>query len=263
MNLPSYKINPMTDQPVPMVLRLPKRTTPYITYTLVGLTISIYILQWVFFLSTGDDIIGAIGMKWNEAIRAGQYWRLLTPMLLHSIYNPLHIAFNMYFLYRAGQEIEILLGRKRYTALYLLGALAGNVISFLFSTSYSLGASTALFAILGAQVFILWRNVKTVPQLRTMLNSALLNLAINVAYGFLNARIDNAGHLGGLLGGLLFSLLAGPIYAGEFRTSSQGQEYFEISEARTMLPVNIAILISLIVWIGLAIVGLGGCCTVQ
>ena len=183
---------------------------PIVTYVLLGVTILIFVLQ---FLSeaafNGLDIPAALGMKVNSLILRGEYWRLITPVLLHG--NILHIAFNMYALYIFGPVLERHFGRPRFLSLYLLSAFAGNVVSFIFSPANSLGSSTAIFGLIGAQAVFLYQNRNVLSGMARQALSQIVTIAvINLMIG-LSPGIDNWGHIGGLLGGVLFSWMAGPL----------------------------------------------------
>ncbi len=147
-------------------------------------------------------------MKSNQAIAAGQWWRLFTPMLLHG--GIFHIGFNMYALYVLGPELERFYGGWRFFLLYLVAGFAGNVVSFVLSPYNSLGASTAIFGLLGAEGVFLYQHKKLFGQraqraLMNIIFIAVINLAIGLSPG-----IDNWGHLGGLVGGTLFAWFGGP-----------------------------------------------------
>ncbi|NMB90049.1 MAG: rhomboid family intramembrane serine protease, partial [Chloroflexi bacterium] len=139
-----------------------------------------------------------------------QVWRLITPILLHG--SLIHIGFNMYALYVIGPGLERYYNSRRFLLLYLIGGFAGNVFSFLFSTSASLGASTAIFALIAAQgIFILKNRFLFGKNATSMLINVGVIVLINLALG-LSPGIDNWGHMGGLVGGLIFAWFAGPIY---------------------------------------------------
>ncbi len=186
-----------------------RRQTPVVVYVIMGLTISIYLLQMLTeFALGGVDLPAVLGMKINALIQQGQLWRLFTPMLLHG--SLLHIGFNMYALYALGPGLESFYGHRRFLVLYVLSGFAGNVFSFLFSPANSLGSSTAIFGLLGAQAVFLYQNKKLFGSsaqraLGNVVMVAVLNLWIGLSPG-----IDNWGHLGGLVGGVLFSWFAGP-----------------------------------------------------
>jgi rhomboid protease GluP len=195
-------------QPVMRRVSLPQNP-PYISYAIMGLTILVFLLQEASLSLTGGDYPAAIGMKVNDLILQGQFWRLITPVLLHG--GILHIGFNMYALYIFGPGLERHFGHWRFLALYLLGGFAGNVLSFVFSPAYSLGSSTAIFGLLGAEGVFLYQNRELFGK---NARSALVNIVIigvaNLAIG-VSPGIDNWGHVGGLLGGVSFAWLAGPI----------------------------------------------------
>ena len=102
--------------PVPVLFKLSKEK-PWVSYTLLGITVLVYGLQ---FLSTklstgGYDWPALLGAKINSLILAGQLWRLITPVLLHG--SLMHIAFNMYALFILGPGLERFYGHKRFLAL--------------------------------------------------------------------------------------------------------------------------------------------------
>jgi rhomboid protease GluP len=182
---------------------------PIVTYVLLGITITVFILQMATEQLYGVDIPAYLGRKENLLIIDGQWWRLLTPMFLHG--NVMHIGFNMYALFLLGPGLERFYGHGRFLLLYVLAGFAGNVMSFLLTDSPSLGASTAIFGLLAAQAVFLLQNRRYFDQQRT--SQALRNIIIVAVINFvigLSPGIDNWGHLGGFLGGALFAWLAGP-----------------------------------------------------
>lgn len=195
-------------QPRPVLVHRPE-VKPVLTYIILGLTVLVFLLQLISDTLLGVDLPAALGMKINEGILRGELWRLITPVLLHGSF--IHIIGNMYGLYIFGPELERNFGRARFLALYLLSGLAGNVVSFLFSSNPSLGSSTAVFGLLGAEAVFLYHNRELLGRsaqraLGNLITIALLNLVIGLA-----PRIDNWGHIGGLLGGTLFAWLGGPL----------------------------------------------------
>jgi rhomboid protease GluP len=191
------------------MVRAPK-TAPFVTYTIAAVTILVYALQaGTQYIGQGMDLPALWGMKINEAIVAGQLWRLLTPVFLHG--SILHLGFNMYALFIFGPGLERYYGHGRYVALYFLSGFAGNVASFLFSTAPSLGSSTAIFGLLGAEGVFLYRNRELFGSsaqraLVNLIVIAVINLVIGMQPG-----IDNWGHIGGLIGGVLFAWFGGPV----------------------------------------------------
>jgi len=176
----------------------------------------VYLLQQFSNNAYGFDLLAELGLKYGPAILAGEYWRLITPVFLHgSIY---HIAFNLYALFVIGRGLEKQYGTARYLLLYFLSAFAGNVVSFIFSPAPSLGSSTAIFGLIGAQAVLAYQNRTLLgDRYRPILVNALTIAGINLVLG-LSPGIDNWGHIGGLIGGSLFAWFAGPRWqiAGEY-----------------------------------------------
>lgn len=199
-------------RPIPRPVRVPMpQSAPYVTYSIIGVTVVFYLLQLASEFLLGGDLPAALLLKSNQAIRDGQLWRLFTPALLHGSIT--HIGFNMYALLSFGTTLERHFGHGRFFLLYVLGAFAGNVASFLFSDANSLGASTAIFGLLGAEAIFLVQNRKLFAgQFRGAIGNIIFIAAINLFIIGSLPGIDNWGHIGGLLGGLMFTSLAGPLW---------------------------------------------------
>ncbi len=216
------------DLPDRFVVRMPERK-PIAVYVILAITVGVYLVQMLseqgqLFLQNcpyfySPDIAACYGLKINEFIVQGQYWRLLTPIFLHG--SLLHIGFNMYALYVLGPELERHFGHWQFVALYFVSGFAGFVMSFLMTAAPSLGASTAIFGLLAAEGVFIYRNrhifgPRAKVALRSILNIAIINFLIGLSPG-----IDNWGHFGGFLGGIIFSWIAAPIYS----VSGSGPEY--------------------------------------
>ncbi len=194
--------------PTRVPIRLPK-TKPYVSYTLLALTILVFVAQLGSEYLLNIDLPAAYGLKVNELIAQGQLWRLLTPVLLHGSF--LHIAFNMYALSRIGPQLERYYGHKRMLAVYLLSGFGGNVFSMMFTNAPSLGSSTAIFGLIGALGVFFYHNKDLFgPAFRQALNNIISIAVINLVIG-LSPGIDNWGHVGGLIGGVIFAWLGGPV----------------------------------------------------
>ena len=182
---------------------------PLVTITLLIITIIIFLLQTASEYIFGLDLVAGVGMKVNDLIIDGQYWRFFTPMFLHG--SILHLGFNMYALYIFGPGLERYYGHGRFILLFFLSGFAGNVFSFTFTASNSLGSSTAIFGLLAAEGVFLYQNQKVFGGVaRRALNNIIMIAVVNLIIG-LSPGIDNWGHMGGLLGGAIFAFLGGPI----------------------------------------------------
>jgi rhomboid protease GluP len=194
--------------------QMPQRPVfrPYVTFVLIGICVAVYLLQLATYNFLQVDIPAAIGVKENNLIMAGQFWRLITPIFLHSVTNPLHIGFNMYALYAIGPTLERFYGRWRYLILFMVSGFAGNVMSFMFTQSPSLGASTAIFGLLGAEGVLIYQNRDVFGSIaRRALSQVVIIAAVNLVIGVTIPGIDIWGHIGGLIGGTLFAWFGGPV----------------------------------------------------
>lgn len=188
---------------------------PTVTYAIIGITVLIYILQLLSVAVLGYavyeiDWLEVYGARFNTAIRAGELWRFITPIFLHG--SVPHIFFNMYALLSIGTLLEKHFGHGRFLLLYLLGAFSGNVFSFLLTgeNGYSVGASTAVFGLIAAEVAFFYHNRKLFGgQAKQAISNAVFIIAVNLFIG-LTPGIDNWGHVGGLLGGAIFAWFASP-----------------------------------------------------
>lgn len=178
------------------------------TFGIIGITLFVFVLQTLSSLTPYGDIPLALGAKVNSAIAAGEIWRLVTPIFLHV--GILHVGVNMYSLYVIGPPVERLFGLPRMLTVYLLSGIAGVAFSLAFSTAPSVGASGAIFGLLGALGGFLFLHRRIFGragsvQLRQIALVAVINLAIGLSPG-----IDNWGHLGGLIAGLSLAYTIGP-----------------------------------------------------
>jgi len=220
---------------------------PLVTYVILGITVVVFIAQLLTQNMMGIDLPAAYLAKYDQLIIAGQLWRLITPVLVHG--SIAHIAFNMYALYIFGRNLEYQYGHGRFLMLYLLSGFAGNVVSFVLTPNPSLGASTAIFGLLSAQGVFIYRNRRFFGnRARPILSNIIFILGINLILG-LSPMIDNWGHLGGLLGGLVFAWTAGPLW--EVRAELQGLRLVDQQEKWQIL---MGVLIVLIAFIALAAV---------
>jgi rhomboid protease GluP len=203
------------------MVRVPlPQSASYMTYALIGITVAFYIMQVASVILfdhpptvfSDMDWLEYFGARVNSDILNGQLWRLITPALLHG--NLPHIFFNMYALFSLGVGLERYFGHRRFLLLYVLGAFAGNVASFLFTRGgYSVGASTALFGLIGAEGVFFYQNRKLFgDQARSAIGNVIFVAAINLFIIGRMSFIDNWGHIGGLVGGLMFTSFAGPLW---------------------------------------------------
>lgn len=160
-------------------------------------------------------VLVRFGAKVNALIVAGQYWRLLTASFIHI--GLLHLAFNSYALWVFGSDVERRFGRARFLALYILCGLSGSILSFVGNDALSAGASGAIFGLVGATIvyFISYRESFGHAG-RRQLTNLLMVAGLNLIWGFVGSGIDNLGHIGGLLGGLVLGWAFCPYYRARY-----------------------------------------------
>ncbi|MBS6502026.1 MAG: rhomboid family intramembrane serine protease [Clostridium sp.] len=178
-----------------------------VTYTIIILNILLYLIEVIKSRNLIDiDIYTLIqmGAKVNVLINSGEIYRLLTSAFLHG--GIIHIFFNMSALNIIGREVEAVYGSKRYIAIYVISALGGSVVSYLFKpNSISVGASGAIFGLLGAMlIFGLKERDKIGKQ---YMKNILETIGLNVIIGITIPNIDNFAHLGGLILGAITSCI--------------------------------------------------------
>jgi rhomboid protease GluP len=179
------------------------------TFGLIGVTILVYLAQTILFELTRVDLISLYGMKINGAIVDGEIWRLITPVFVHA--GLWHIFVNMYSLYALGPAVERLFGTQRMLALYLLSGISGVILSFGFSPYNSVGASGAIFGLLGALGTFIYRHRSRLGRAgRMQLRQIVLVTLLNLGLGLL-PMVDNWGHLGGLMAGIALAWTLGPL----------------------------------------------------
>lgn len=172
-----------------------------ITANVLVFLISALLSKNIFDINT--NILVLLGAKENTLISQGEFYRLFTAMFLHG--GLVHIGFNMYALYSLGPLVEHIYGKKRFLAIYLISGITSSLLSFLFSDSVSVGASGAIFGLLGAAL-IFGIKMKKMGN-KNFLSSIVQVIVINLFLGFTIPNIDNFGHLGGLIGGIIIAQL--------------------------------------------------------
>jgi membrane associated rhomboid family serine protease len=183
---------------------------PVVTWLILAVTVGIGLTTFLM-PEEGRVLLDLFALD-KTAVAHGQYYRLLTVVLVHSPTIILHLAGNMYALFLVGPIAERLYGRWFYLAIYLLCAAAGSTASYVFTAEDSVGASGAIFGLFGL-LFVSLRVHRPVisRQLRAMASQIGFVIVLNLVLGFgLGAFVDNAAHLGGLAAGAWLGLALRP-----------------------------------------------------
>ena len=180
-----------------------KSKVPYVTYFLIAVNCIFFFVPLL--LGQYDYIIDTLCVH-GPSIRAGQYYRLLTGIVLHGGF--IHLFFNCYTLYVIGSQIESFLGKFKYLIIYLFSGLTGSLLSITLSGSVgSVGASGAIFGLMGA---LLYFGYYYRVYLGNVVKSQILPLiALNLIMGFFSEGVDNFAHIGGLIGGIIITMALG------------------------------------------------------
>lgn len=178
-----------------------------VTKVLIGINVALFVAE-LLFGAVGAMGGGSTGMLVDMGALVPayvavkhEYWRLFTAMFLHG--SLLHIAFNMYALYIGGSYLEMIAGKGKYLAIYLVAGVAGNVAVYLLAApiSVTIGASTAIFGIFGALfIYSLHNRDSAVGRALSSMGTVIL---INLVITFVVPGISWQGHVGGLIGGVL------------------------------------------------------------
>jgi rhomboid protease GluP len=189
------------------------------TWVIIGLTV---VVSFMAMSAGGAFLFDALQLD-KRAVADGEYWRLLTVVLLHDPTSFLHLLFNMYALFIVGPIVEQLYGSRLFVLLYVLCGVAGSVASFVFGPGqFAVGASGAIFGLFG---ILLAASRTHNPALdrrgRSLVGQIGMLILINLVIGFAVPRIDNAAHIGGLVAGLWLGFLLVPGRVPTLRTMWQ------------------------------------------
>jgi len=189
---------------------------PVLTYTLIAINVVVYGLESFYGGPDSEPTLRRFGALFYGLAEQGQWWRFLTMMFLHA--SPEHILFNMMSLFVVGTLAERLYGSAKFLAIYLGSGLIASLTSFAWAVTHgqtngvAVGASGAIFGIAGALVSVRFQSSDVIPrQLRERVTSSMLPMVLLtlVFSQFLAANVDLRAHLGGLIGGIILSLVIG------------------------------------------------------
>ena len=148
------------------------------------------------------------GAAYTPSILDGEYFRIFTCMFLH--FGIEHLLNNMLVLFVLGSRLERVIGKIKFLIIYIVGGLLGNVISVLVELksmdfAVSAGASGAVFAVMGAMIYIVIRNKGWLGDLSA--RQILVMAFFSLYYGFTSTGVDNTAHVAGLVCGIMISIL--------------------------------------------------------
>lgn len=194
-------INESTEKKNRLYEKTFKKKRIVVTYALIVINVIIFMLELLGLININEFATSPV------AIRNGHYWVMITSAFLHSPVDYFHIICNMYSLYVIGTQLETVLGKAKFLVVYFISAITGSLLSGVLSGGASIGASGAIFGLVGALLYFgyhyrLYLGNVIVRQLVPVI---ILNLII----GFSIQGIDNFGHIGGLIGGVFSAMMVG------------------------------------------------------
>jgi len=191
-------------------------TRPIVTPVLIALNVLVYVAaasQGAGWVDAKPAVLIHWGTNFGPLTLGGEWWRLFTSMFVH--FGLVHIALNMWVLAALGPRVERLFGSTCYVILYVFAGLCGSLASLWWHPWInSAGASGAIFGVIGGLLAFAINPATRLPASITTneRTSAVVFIFYNLIYGFGHQGIDNACHIGGLVGGLMMGwLLAQPL----------------------------------------------------
>lgn len=159
------------------------------------------------FFNIGINALVNFGGNNLLIVQSGEVWRLISAAFLHV--SLIHLLVNMYSLVIIGTQVETFIGKFKFLFVYLISAICGNLLSLIFNEAniVSVGASGAIFGLMGALLYFGYHY-------RLYLSEAIKTqiipvIVLNLLLGFMVNGVDNAAHIGGLIGGYLASMAIG------------------------------------------------------
>lgn len=194
----SYKANPIKMQWVSLFNTL-----------LIVANIIIYLLLHNTELIGGSyNALQKGALSWDLIKNKGEYYRILTSMFLHSDFE--HLVNNMIVLFFVGYNLERAIGKSKYLIIYFGSGIIAGISSMGYNMIkerwvFSIGASGAIFGVVGAMVYILLVNKGRLQDISS--RQIILFTIFSLYGGIANTDIDNAAHIGGFVGGVILAII--------------------------------------------------------
>lgn len=211
---------------------------PWLTYALLVVIVLVYGV-WFIDPAAYEQMVLWGGLSWQPVVEDGQWWRIVTAIFLHV--DLVHLAMNGLTLFFIGQMREHMDGRLRYVLLFFIAGIGGNLVQLAVSDreSWAIGASGALFGLMGVEVMFLGRHQNLMQGGRARWLELLALLGLQVGLGLaVSDRIGNGAHLGGLAIGLFWAWCYGPLYRVPPQPPFKNDDGFYEVQAVETLPLS-------------------------
>lgn len=186
--------------------------TPATKFLVTAIVVGL-LVQFLSGAITNAEKLVYLGAIYPELIwEHGQWWRLLSAMFLHGNGTipgtALHLAMNLIALVQLGSLYELMFSPRRLLTVYFASGIVASLTSLLISRGWSVGASGAIFGIMGAFIFSVLRSPRWRgnPQARRIVNQVVFWSLANIAIGWQIPQIDIAAHVGGFVAGLVLGM---------------------------------------------------------
>ena len=191
------------------------KKTPIMTYIFMVICLVLYLMCGVLsenLFELNPNVLYKLGgLVSIDYFKSNVEWyRLISSVFLHA--SIIHLICNMYSLYVLGPQLESFFGKVKYTIIFIVSGIIGNLVSLAFIQIgiVSVGASGAIFGLLGS---LLYFGYHYRVYLSGVIRSQIIPLIIlNLGIGFVVSGINNYAHIGGLIGGILISIAVGVKY---------------------------------------------------
>lgn len=175
------------------------------TKVLIALNVIIYLWAVMSISIGGIDVMTKFAINPYYVIEKNEWYRLLTGIFLHS--GLIHLFFNSYALHIIGSQMEQYLGKWKFLFVYITSGILGSLFSIVITNSWSVGASGAIFGLLGSLLYFGY-HYRLI--LGNVLKTQIIPIVLfNLAIGFVLPNIDIAAHFGGLFVGILSTMIVG------------------------------------------------------
>nr|WP_026562083.1 rhomboid family intramembrane serine protease [Bacillus sp. J37] len=202
-------------------------------YPVVSVLVCIHILFWLLLQIPIPQLKILLGLVdgYNAGIANGEYWRIITPIFLHIGFG--HLFFNSISLILFAPALERMLGKTKFILIYISSGMVANIATFIIEPlQYShIGASGAIFGILGVYLFIVVFRKGLIDQANSQMIISIL--VIGLVMTFFNTNINVVAHIFGLIGGFIFA----PFVIRK-RAQFSHQSFYSPSYSRTKFSLN-------------------------
>ncbi len=231
-------------QPFHKVLKL-RTPRVWVTQSLIAANVLVFLAMLIGgagFWHSPNAVQLAWGANFAPATQDGEWWRLASAMFLH--FGLVHLVFNIWALWDAGQLVERMYGHLRFAGIYLISGLTGNLVSLVMQGNFAVsgGASGAIFGIYGALLTFLWYERTAIDsyEFRWLFGGAAAFAFATIVLGFTIPGIDNSAHIGGFIAGILMSqIFAQSLTVKKFPLKTAFVAACILTVASVLLVINI------------------------